>query len=61
VRIKPKRRNARHEPGDPYADGADAAVAGAPLEANPYDLDDLRERTLWESGWRSVRDDKAIA
>jgi ribosome modulation factor len=56
---KPKRRHASQEPGDPYAGGADAATAGAPPHANPYDPDTMAH-AQWADGWKSAKDDKAV-
>ena len=40
---------------DYYAEGADAALAGEPETANPYDPEDATEaHLLWNDGWASV-------
>lgn len=40
---------------DPYADGADARLAGVSETANPYDLDFDEEAHLsWNDGWASM-------
>ena len=40
---------------DPYAEGADAALAGLSETDNPYDLDeDFDAFTSWNDGWLSI-------
>ena len=45
---------------DYFAEGADAALAGAPETANPYDLDTEEAAHLsWNDGWASIHDEGA--
>lgn len=42
---------------DPFAEGADAALAGQPETANPYDPDeDFDAHCAWNDGWASIND-----
>lgn len=52
---KPRRTNAKQEPGDPYASGYDAALAGSPETFNPYD-EGTRDWAQWRDGWRASRE-----
>jgi ribosome modulation factor len=55
---KPKRRRTR-EPGDPYAEGHDSALKGAPLDGNPYKRG-TDAFMLWYDGWKSTKTDRAV-
>jgi hypothetical protein len=47
----------RMNPGDPFAEGADAALAGEPESANPYDPDeDCDAHLSWNDGWLSIQE-----
>jgi ribosome modulation factor len=50
-------RKKTYEPGDPFAEGWDAAVAGGGVEANPYE-EGTRERQAWLEGFRSYGTDE---
>lgn len=40
---------------DPYAEGADAGLAGQPDSANPYDPETQEDAHLsWNDGWASI-------
>lgn len=54
-----KRTNWKREIGDPYAEGADAAVEGQPGTRNPYPAGS-ESFLLWDNGWMSVADDETI-
>lgn len=42
---------------DPYAEGADAYLAGKPESANPYDLDVAEDASMsWNDGWNAQAD-----
>lgn len=43
---------------DPYAEGVDAALAGMPETANPYDPEDEEAHMSWNDGWLSVGEDE---
>lgn len=45
------------EEGDPFAEGADTALAGGSETANPYDPSDDRHLS-WNDGFASVREDE---
>lgn len=59
LKIKPKRKNAKAEVNDPYADGADAAMSGGDLTINPHEPG-TPDHNQWISGWKSVREDTTI-
>ncbi|MDG3444628.1 hypothetical protein [Nitrospirillum amazonense] len=40
---------------DPFAEGADACIAGQPETANPYDLG-TDDYLTWNDGWQSQAD-----
>lgn len=44
---------------DPFAEGADARLAGLPETANPYDMEDhtAEEAADWFDGWNSMDDE----
>lgn len=43
---------------DAYAEGADAALAGKPETANPYDLTTEEALHLdWNDGWNSIEEE----
>lgn len=45
-------------PNDPYAEGADAALAGLDDTANPYDLnEDESSFWAWQDGWNSIQEE----
>lgn len=44
------------ETDDAFAEGADAALAGAPEDANPYDPED-ESHLWWNDGWASIHDE----
>lgn len=49
-----KRKNAKIEVNDPYAEGHDAAKNGAHIHHNPYQpAQDVRAHDLWAQGWKS--------
>ena len=52
----PSRRRRHFEPGDPYAEGADAASAHRPMTTNPY-RPETREWQLWRDGYLTVDED----
>lgn len=60
VKPKTKRTNYKRELGDPYAEGADAAMEGKPGNKNPYKPDDIENHRLWAQGWDSVAEDETI-
>ena len=43
---------------DPFAEGADARLAGRPDTANPYEVDgpdgDFEAHCAWNDGWASI-------
>lgn len=42
---------------DPYAEGVDAALAGKPETANPYDPNHQEDAYMaWNDGWASFHD-----
>ena len=42
---------------DPYAEGADAYLAGRPETANPHDLDREADAAMsWSDGWNAADD-----
>lgn len=52
-----RKRKRQYEPGDPYADGYDAANDGHPRAANPYKRGS-KFFALWEAGWlRTLEED----
>jgi hypothetical protein len=56
--MKMKRKNAPPEVGDPYAEGADAALAGASESKNPYPVTS-DEHLSWNDGWLSIANEAA--
>lgn len=55
-----KRRKHHAEVGDPYAEGADAAVAGRSLISNPYDPNS-EDYLYWIDGWHAAKEDQSLA
>ena len=51
-----EKRKREYEPGDPYADGYDAALARKPKDANPYAAGS-RNHMMWDNGWLRTLDD----
>ena len=49
-------QNERHDECDPYAEGADAYLAGVSELSNPYDASTQEESHLaWNDGWLSAQ------
>jgi hypothetical protein len=57
---KRKRTHARRCPGDPYAEGADAATAGQEKTINPY-VRGSEDHTAWDDGWHDIKYDSSVA
>lgn len=57
---KRKRTHARRCPGDPYAEGADAATEGKPKTGNPYEKGS-EDHLAWDDGWHDIKYDASVA